>query len=257
MAAAAEAPIVPAGRAPHSPGRLLAALLLLPFAIAVEKLVFADSAFTSFVSLEHLPVEMHRAVENILFVPLGAVVVVFFRLTLGVKVLSLFRPILMAMAFAIIGVPLALGFLAVVLVIIAALRPSLKPMHSYARVAALLSIVALLLLLPLMAGAWWDVRWLREIAFFPVIALCLTCETFSKVLDQEGPAEAVRRTVATLVVAWLTFLLATQPVTLSFFIRFPELLLAQAGFILLIPRYLDLRLLENPGNAFNNPRRNP
>ena len=257
MAASADTVIVPARDAPRARGWLLAALLGLPLAIAAEKMLFAHSAFTGFVSLEHLPDHLHRAVENILFVPLGAVVVVLFRLTLGIKVLSLFRPILLAIAFEIIGVALAVCFLAVVLVVIAALRPSLKPIHSYARVAVLLSLVAVLLLLPLMAGTWWDVRWLREIAFFPVIALCLTCETFSKVLDQEGLGEAVRRALATIVVAWVTFALATHPATLAFFIHFPELLLAQAGFILLITRYLDLRLFETSREAFATPRRNP
>lgn len=225
---------------------LLFALFALPIAIAGAKLLGAPSAFGEFLSLAGLSPTLHRTVENILFVPLGAVVVVVFRLTLGVKVLGLFRPILMAMAFDAVGIPVALSFLAIVLAAVAAVRPSLKPMHTYARVAVLLSLVAALLLVPLMAGKWLDVRWLRDIAFFPVIALCLTCESFSKVLDQEGLAEAARRTIATIVVAAITFALAAFPGTLELFIRFPELLLAQAGFILLVNKYFALRLLERP-----------
>jgi len=242
MAATANAPLPPAP-APRGLDWLLGALLVLPLAAALEKWLFANSAFAGFLSLEHLPAALERAVENVLFVPLGAVVVVLFRLTLGIRVLGLFRPILMAMAFAIIGAGLSLGFLAFALAVVVALRPPLRPLHSYARVAVLLSLVGALMLLPLMAGAWWDVPWLREIAFFPVIALCLTCESFARVLDREGLAPAVRRTVATILAAWITFLIASAPGTLELFLRFPELLLAQAGLILLITRYLDLRLL--------------
>ena len=256
MAATANAPL-PAVRAPRGLDWLLGALLALPLAAALEKLLFAKSAFAGFLSLEHLPMAFQRAVENVLFVPLGAVVVVLFRLTLGIRVLSLFRPILLAMAFAIIGVPLALGFLAFSLAVVVSLRPPLRPLHSYARVAVLLSLVGALMLLPLMAGTWWDVPWLREIAFFPVIALCLTCESFAKVLDREGFAAAARRTGATILAAWVTFVIASAPGTLELFLHFPELLLAQAGLILLITRYLDLRLLAPPQDPFAFQERNP
>ena len=225
---------------------LLVALLTLPLAIAVGKwpLLPTSAVFAGFFSLADLSPHFHKAVENVLFVPLGAVVVVFFRLTLGLRVLGLFRPILMAMAFDALGIPISVAFLMFVLVIIVALRSLLTTDHSYSRVAILLSLASALLFAPLMAGDWWHIGWLRDIVFFPVIALCLTCESFAKVLDQEGIGEAAWRTVVTVLAAAVIVSFINFPGVVGLFLRFPELLLVQAGCILLINKYLDLRFFE-------------
>jgi len=225
---------------------LLVAFFALPFVVALAKLPMfpTSSVCVAFFSLVDLPAHYHKAVEAVLFVPVGALVVVLFRLTLGLRVLGLFRPILMAMAFAAIGIPISLAFLLFVLVIIVALRPLLTTDHNYSRVAVLLSLASALLLAPLMAGKWWDVAWLRDIVFFPVIALCLTCESFAKVLGQDGLREAVWRTLTTAAAAFVIVSVVSRPGVLDLFLRFPELLLVQAGCILLINRYLDLRVFE-------------
>jgi hypothetical protein len=225
---------------------LLVALMALPLAVALAKLpMFPTSSFcASFFSLADLPAQFHKSVENVLLIPLGALVVVLFRLTLGLRVLGLFRPILMAMAFDVLGIPISLAFLLLVLVIIVVLRPLLQTDHNYARVAVLLSLASALLFAPLMAGKWWDVAWLREIVFFPVIALCLTCESFARVLDGDGVREAVWRTFTTVVAASLIVGLTRLPGVLGLFLHFPELLLVQAGCILLINKYFDFRAFE-------------
>ena len=225
---------------------LLVALLMLPLAVAAAKLPLlpTSAVFAGFFSLADLSPHLHKAAENVLFVPLGAVVVVFFRLTLGLRVLGLFRPILMAMAFDFVGIPISLIFLLLVLVIIVAVRSLLTTDHNYSRVGILLSLASALLFAPLMAGDWWHIGWLRDIVFFPVIALCLTCESFAKVLDQEGIGEAAWRTVVTVLAAAVIVGFIKLPGVVDMFLRFPELLLAQAGCILLINKYLDLRLFE-------------
>jgi len=225
---------------------LLVALLALPLAVAVAKLLGLPTSIIMrrFFSLADLPSHFHAVAENVLMVPLGALVVVIFRLTFGLRVLGLFRPILIAMAFQIIGVPISVAFLLVALVAIVVLRPLLATDHSYARIAVLLSLASALLIAPLLAGQWWDIAWLSEIAFFPVIALCLTCESFAKVLDRDGMREAVWRTLTTIASAVVIVALANLPGILPFFLRFPEMLLVEAGCILLINKHLDLRLFE-------------
>lgn len=225
---------------------LLVALFVLPLAIALAKLPMfpISSVWAGVFSLADLPAHFHKSAENVLFVPLGALVVVLFRLTLGLRVLGLFRPILVAMAFDIIGIPISLAFLLFVLVIIVVLRSLLTTDHTYSRLAILLSLASALLFAPLMAGKWWHVEWLREIVFFPVIALCLTCESFAKVLDEDGIREAAWRTFTTVVAAAVIVSLTSLPGVLELFLRFPELLLVQAGCILLINKYLNLRVFE-------------
>ncbi|MCP1850161.1 MULTISPECIES: 7TM domain-containing protein [unclassified Bradyrhizobium] len=225
---------------------LLVGLFALPLGIALSKLPMlpTSSICSSFFSLTELPAQFYKSAESVLFVSLGAVVVVLFRLTLGVKVLGLFRPILTAIGFDIIGIPIGLAFLLLVLLVTVALLPLLKTDHSYARIAVLLSVAAALLDAPLLAGNWWDIAWLREIALFPVIALCLTCESFAKVLGEDGVYEAVWRTFTTVLAALTIVTVMSLPGALGIYLRFPELLLVQAGCILLINEYLDFRLLE-------------
>jgi hypothetical protein len=226
--------------------RLMLALIAVPIGIALTKLpMLPTSALcTNLFSLVDLPAHFDNAVESVLFVPLGALVVVIFRLTLGIRMLGLFRPILLAIAFSVVGIPLSLAFLLFVLVVVVLLRPLLKTGHSYARVAVLLSLAAALLLLPLIVGKWWDIARLRDIAFFPVIALCLTCESFAKTADRQGIREAVWRTITTVLAAVIITAVTTLSGILELFLRFPELLLLQAGCILLVNRHLAFRRFE-------------
>jgi hypothetical protein len=187
---------------------------------------------------------MHGHVEYIMFVPLSAVVVSFFRLCLGLPVLSLFRPILVAIAFRVIGIPMGLTFLALVLGTLILMRPLLKGAHYYSRVPIQLSLVAIFLILPLIAGRLWPEEWLRHLAYFPIISLCLICEAFTKMLDEKGLAEAAWPTASTILIGMIISLIAGIPGAMHLLLRFPELLLAQTGVVLVIGEYLKYELLK-------------
>ena len=228
------------------PDVLLWLLLVTPLCLSAAKLPLFPTAplLTNFLSLADVPAHFHGTVKTVLMVTLGALTVVAFRLILGVQVLGLFRPILLAMAFDVIGVPMGTAFLVCALAVIVALRSMLRTDHSYARVAVLLSLVSALLLVPLIIGKWWATAWLMQLALFPVIALCLTCESFAKIMDRQGVAEAVWRAVTTVVVALVITAMTETPGAVALFLRFPELLLVQAACILLINKHLDSRLFE-------------
>jgi uncharacterized protein with transglutaminase domain len=227
---------------------LLIVLLALPAAIVLGKLpLFPTSAlFTAIFTLEDLPTQHLRAtVEGVLSIPLGALVVVVFHTTLGIRVLSLFRPILLAIAFNLTGVFAGLAFLLPVLAVVALTRPLLRNARKYyPRLGVLLSLVAALLLIPLMLARWWHAEQLLAIASFPVIALCLTCESFARIATNDGLPEAAWRTVTTVAAALIILALTRVPGVMQLFFRFPELLLAQAGCILLISRYLAFQIFK-------------
>src|SRR5262245_66369810 len=68
-------------------------------------------------SLTSLPKSLQHPASHILFVPLGCMLVVFFRLTLGLRVLGPFRSVLLAGAFQVAGIPLGLFFLTAIIAI--------------------------------------------------------------------------------------------------------------------------------------------
>src|SRR5262245_17165431 len=223
-------------------------LFLAPLAIMLGKLPVMPTSelFNSAFSLAAVPRHMQAHLEDIIFVPLGALVVTFFRLTLGLRVFGVFRPILIAIAFKMIGIPIGLIFLTCVLVVIAfAVRPILKArrMPYFARVSVLLSSVAILMIIPILAGLWLSSGSLVRIAYFPVVSLCLITESFAKALKASGLEMAVQRCAMTVIVAVIIMLLA-KATGLHLLLRYPEVLVIQIGCIVLIAEHLNLRLLE-------------
>ncbi len=235
---------------------LVVVLVMIPAVlIAGKSPALPTSRFlTSWFSLADMPVSMHKHIEYVLFVPISAIIVAFARLTLGLPVLSLFRPILVAVAFRMMGIPAGLLLLAMVLGTVLAISPLLKGAHYYARVPIQLSIVAAFLIAPLITWKIWPEQWLRHLTYFPLISLALICEAFTKTLDEKGLAEAAWPTVNTVAVGTAITLLARIPGALHGLVRFPELLLAQAGVVLLISEHLRFEWLKDKNPFARSPR---
>src|SRR5512142_254548 len=91
------------------------ALMLLPaalIAVARYHALPTSSFLAQHASLTDAPRGLQHTLNDILFVPIGALIVVVFRLTLGIRVLGPFRSILLAFAFLTTGITVGLIFLA-------------------------------------------------------------------------------------------------------------------------------------------------
>lgn len=247
----------------------LGLLFALPLIVVIGKwsMLPTSGLFLRVFSLADIPNKMQTRVAYILFVPFGATLVVFFRLVLGIRLLGPFRPILIAIAFQITGILPGLIFLAMVVGMVVAIRPQTKAIRLpyFARVSVILSAVASIMILVLLSGAWldgshgWmDIESLCRLAYFPIIALCLTGEGFARTLSQEGRKSAVWRGATTVLVAILITFLSQINGLRSMFLYFPELLMSQIGCIVVIAEFFDLRLLSrlNPPGAKDPPTGN-
>ena len=223
-------------------------LFLLPLALIAFKhsgLPQADY-LREVISLLGMPAEMQDRVGYVLFVPLAAVLVVFFRVTLGVRLLGPFRSILLALAFHITGIGLGLLFLAVVVGLIVCLRPVLKAISLpyFGRVSVVLSAVAVIIMLALVAGQWLKLDNLHQVAYFPIVVLCLTGDGFARTLSREGLRSALWRGAMTALVAVLITALWGIPGFVTVLIRFPELLILEVGLIIAISEFFGFRLFQ-------------
>jgi len=227
---------------------LTALLFIVPLAIMVGKWSAMPTAgfLGHWCSLAALPNEVQHGARHILFVPLGAVVVVFCRLTLGIRVLGPFRAILLAVAFQVTGVGWGLLFLGLIMAIVLAFRPLLRffRMPYFGRVSSILSIVAAVMVLGLLASAWADMDSLHLVASLPIVVLCLMGEGLAKTLAREGPRSALWRGTMTALVAVVIALLSQVPGFRELLLRYPELLVLQIGCIVVVSKLLNLRLLE-------------
>jgi hypothetical protein len=226
----------------------LALLFLVPGLLILGKCsTFPTSnVLNRYLSLAYVPHHMANRVQYVLFLPLGAVLVVFFRLTLGVRLLGPFRSLLIAVAFQITGILPGLVFLATVITIIVALRRLLKVLRLpyFARVSIILGAVSSIMVLGLLCCEWLKIEMLGQMAYFPIVVICLTAEGFARTLTREGFLSALWRGGMTALVAVLVTVMSSAKEIERLFVYYPELLLAQVGVIVVMAEYLDLRLFE-------------
>lgn len=233
---------------PQNQKWVLAAMFGLPLALMAAKAsgLSSSALLLHLTSLEHLTPHLQHKLAHVLFVPLAAVLVVFFRLTLGIRVLGPFRSILLAIAFQITGVALGLVFLVLTVTVIVAIRPLLKIIRLpyFGRVSVMLGAVAWVIVMAVMIGDWSDTEILHRVAYFPMIVLCLIAEAMAKTLAEEGMASALWRGATTALVGVLLAGLAAIPGLAPFMVRYPETLIIEIAAIVLIAQRFDWRLLQ-------------
>ncbi|MCG8544416.1 MAG: hypothetical protein MJE12_09430 [Alphaproteobacteria bacterium] len=221
----------------------LPAVIVMARALPMGQLSTAVSGLT----LADLPPDVLAQIGYVMAIPLGAVVVVIARVSLGLRLMGPFRPILIAVALQMTGIVPGLLFLAATFLLITLVRPLVKAqkLPYFARTAVLLSIVALFTILVLLAGKWFDLAGLLALAHFPVVVLCLAAEAFARTLSGEGVRSAAWRGMLTGATALLIALLIAAPGVLPVLVAHPELVLMMIGLAALIGRHLAFRALDH------------
>jgi hypothetical protein len=178
-------------------------------------------------------------------------IIVFFRLFLGIRILGPFRSILLAVAFQITGVWAGCAFVGVVTGLIVFIRPILKRMllPYFARVSVILSTVSCIMIVMFVVGRLLELSSLNRLIYFPIFALCLIGEGFARTLKKEGTISAFWRGGFTVLVAILITLAAQSDMLRNFLMHYPEMLIVQVAAIIVIAEVFDLRIFQ----SFNPP----
>jgi hypothetical protein len=237
------------GKKPKPPiWPVLVVLFGLPAAMLVARTPGLPTAelLNENVSLVGVPDALRLRLVHVLFVPLGAMLVVFTRLTLGLRVLGPFRSILLALAFQVTGVWLGLAFLGATIAIVMSVRPLVRSLALpyFGRITVMLSIVAVLMVGGALVGSRLDFQALETIVYFPVVVLCLVADAVARTMKREGIASAIWRATLTAVVAVILAWLVQVPWITEATIRCPELLVAQIGGIVFISRLMAWRAFQ-------------
>ena len=200
----------------------------------------------SVVTLEWVPQLDRHAVIYVMLLPTAALLITLARLTFGLRVLG-FRSVLIAVGFQEVGLGPSLLLIAVVVCVIATLRPWMRRIRLplYARVSLILAITAGIQILFLMVGSWQRSHTFFNLAFFPVIILAMMAEGIAGTLDQNRPATAAWRLGWTLAIALLLYGIMNFGPFLKLLLRAPELMILQIVAIVLISEFLDFRLLQD------------
>ncbi|SFR77096.1 Inactive transglutaminase fused to 7 transmembrane helices [Marinobacter daqiaonensis] len=199
-----------------------------------------------FLSLYELPIEEQGMFRMLLLLPLGALVVAFMRIIVGVRTSGTFMPILIAVAFVQTSlVPGLVAFLSVVAVGLM-MRGYLSSLNLLlvSRISALIILVIAITTGFSIIGYQMGFNTGMTVTFFPMVILAWTIERMSILWEEDGPREVMVQGGGSLFVAVLAYLLMDMPLARHLTFNFPELHLVTFGLILLMGQYTGYKLSE-------------
>ncbi len=197
-------------------------------------------------SIYRLPLEDQALLKGMFLIPIGAIVIVFLRVIVGIRTSGTFMPVLLAVAF--IQTELAPGLISFVLIVGTGLfvRSYLSRINLLLvpRISATIIVVIGLTILFTLLSQQMGFENIQNFAFFPLIIMSWTIERMSILWEEEGPKEVLIQSLGSLAAASLAYTLMATPIVrhLSFnFLGFQPILLS---FILLMGQYTGYRLTE-------------
>lgn len=206
----------------------------------------ASKSLFDLLGVHLLPIESQSMFKMLFLLPIGALVVVFMRLLIGIKTSGTFMPVLISLAF--LQTTLVPGLVS--FIVIVALGLVLRSYLSYlnllmvARISTLIvlviTIIAFMSLISYELGLTTGI----SISFFPMIIIAWTIERSSILWEEEGPREVLVQGFGSLFVAVLAYGLMTTPLVSHLSFNFPELNLVVIAAILLMGQYTGYRLSE-------------
>lgn len=197
-------------------------------------------------SLFDLPLHTQVSYGVLLLVPIGGLIMAFFRNIIGVPTFGTFTPVLIALAFRETQLLNGIFLFTVVVVLGLTVRFYFERLGLLLvpRLAAVLTVVVLLLIAIGVVSNELDIETGLSVALFPMVILTMVIERMSIVWEERGPTEAIVEGFGSLAVASAAYLVMSIPEVQHLVFVFPELLLVVLAAALLLGRYKGYRLSE-------------
>jgi hypothetical protein len=197
-------------------------------------------------SLYSLPIAEQGMFKLIMLLPVGALVVVFMRLMVGIRTSGTFMPVLIALAFLQTNLLPGITSLLLVVTLGLMLRSYLSALNLLlvARIATLVIIVIGIISVFSVISYRLGLIGGLTITFFPMIILAWTIERMSIIWEEEGPREVLIQGGGSLLVAVLAYLLMNLEIVRHLAFNFPELHLCVLATVMMLGRYTGYRLTE-------------
>lgn len=199
-----------------------------------------------FLSLYQLPIEEQGMFRMLLLLPLGALIVAFMRIVVGIRTSGTFMPILIAVAF--VQTTLIPGLIAFISVVAIGLlmRGYLSSLNLLlvSRISALIILVIFITAGLSIIGYQMGFNTGMTVTFFPMIIIAWTIERMSILWEEEGVREVFIQGAGSLFVAVCAFLVMSTPTASHLTFNFPELHLVVLALILLMGQYTGYKLSE-------------
>ena len=196
--------------------------------------------------LYNLPLAEQNLFKGILLLPIGALVVVFLRVIVGVKCSGTFMPILIATSF--IQTELLNGLLGFLIIVSTGLviRSYLSYLNLLlvSRISAVVLVVIGLIVLFTIIAFRLGLTEALTITFFPMIIMAWTIERMSILWEEEGAREVLVQGGGSLIVAVVAYLMMDNDLIRHWVFNFLGVHALIMAAILLMGQYTGYRLLE-------------
>ena len=197
-------------------------------------------------SIYSLPIEQQNAFKMILLLPIGALIVVIMRLLIGIRTSGTFMPILIALAL--IQTTLVTGIIIFLTVVGTGLliRSYLSRLNLLfvARISAVIIVVIAIMASISIISNKLGLDQAMTVTFFPMIILAWTIERMSVLWEEDGPSEVFIQGGGSLLTVVIAYLFMTNRTIEYLTFNFPELMLVNLAFILILGQYTGYRLSE-------------
>ncbi|MGO2136324.1 inactive transglutaminase family protein [Marinobacter sp.] len=206
----------------------------------------ADGNGLGFLSFYELPIEEQSMFRMLLLLPLGALVVAFMRIVIGIRTSGTFMPVLIAVAFVQTTlIPGLVAFLSVVSIGLL-MRGYLSSLNLLlvSRISALIILVIFITAGLSIFGYQMGFNTGMTVTFFPMVIIAWTIERMSILWEEESGQEVLIQGSGSLFVAICAYLLMSAPLAGHLTFNFPELHFAVLGLILLMGQYTGYKLTE-------------
>lgn len=207
-----------------------------------ERIPPVDSAW----SLYALPLRFQGIINVLLFIPIGALVVCFFRTVIGVPTFGTFAPILLTLAFREVPPVTGLICLSVIVFFGCILRKILDRLRilMFSRLSIIVTMVVVFVIVMSAVALRFGQQDVLYISMFPMVIMTWLIERFSIIQIEDGTRAALTALCGTAVVAVAAYFLMEIHSVRAYLFTFPELLLVVLALLLLLGRYTGMRLTE-------------
>ena len=186
------------------------------------------------------------SVYLILAIPFLAFAIIFFRHVIGISTFGVYTPMIIAVAFYILG--LWLGILTFFFAVLTgyAVRYVFDKIELLylPRVALNLSFIALSFLLLMLVLLWVDSPVSLSLAIFPMLVMSSLSEKFMAAKSEEGLHNAVIGVIETLAVVIISYYLMVWAALHNLVVSWPEVVFLPLLGILILGKFSGLRISE-------------
>ncbi len=204
-----------------------------------------ETRFSLF-DMQRLPVEEQNMLKVMLLIPLGALVVVFMNVLVGIRTSGTFMPILIALSFLQTALlPGLISFIAIVSFGLL-LRSYLSHFNLLlvARISTIVILVLMIIVFSSLFGYQIGLNSGMTVTFFPVIIIAWTIERMSILWEDQGPREVVLQGGGSLLVAICAYQLMSWPTAAYLSFNYPEINLIVLALIMTMGNYTGYKWTE-------------